>query len=412
MFWILCAALVVVVSVAILAPVWRGQRSVAEPAAAFDLQVYRDQLREVDRDLERGVIGAEDGERLRAEIGRKVLDADRRMADAPLSAMSGGRLRGIIATMVVVVIGAGSVALYLREGVPGAPDQPMADRIAGAERAYDARPSQEEAEKAVPPRPAPPEIDPQYAILVDELRAAVADHPDDAQGLTLLADNETRLGNITAAREAQQRLVDLRGPDASAQETMRLAALMMEAAGGLITPEAETMLARSLRTDPNQPQARYLLGLMQLQNGRPDRAFPVWQRLLEESAPDAPWFAPIRAAITDLAWLAGQPDYVPPEPAMAMALPGPDADAMAAAEGMSDGDRGDMIATMVAGLEARLARQGGSPEEWARLISSLVVIDRIDHAREIWTEARSRFAVTPEALAIVQAAAQRSGLTE
>ncbi|MCZ0960339.1 c-type cytochrome biogenesis protein CcmI [Paracoccus benzoatiresistens] len=403
MFWIICAATTIIVGLAIMAPLLRRGQAAAEPAAAFDLRVYRDQLREVERDLERGVIAPEDAERLRTEIGRKVLDADRRMAQAATGGAGG---RGLLAVALLAMLFAGAAALYLREGQPGRDDLPIARRIALAEAAYDSRPSQAEAE-AEAPRPQAPEVPADYASLIQQLREAVAKNPDDPQGLALLATNEMRLGNMAAAREAQQRLIDLRGDDATAGELVRLSALMIEAAGGVITPDAEGVLARALRKDPAHPQARYLLGMLQLQNDRPDRAFPVWRRLLEEGPEDAPWIAPIRAAITDLAWLAGQPDYVPPAP-----LPGPDAQAMAAAEDMSPEDRQQMIAGMVSQLEARLAQQGGTPEEWARLISSLVVIGNADHAREIWTEAQTRFAAQPEALDIVRQAATQAGLTQ
>ena len=63
-------------------------------------------------------------------------------------------------------------------------------------------------------------------------------------------------------------------------------------------------------------------------------------------------------------------------------------------------------------IEARLAEQGGSPEEWARLITSLTVLGNADRARAIWDEAQQRFASAPQALATVGAAAQSSGLTE
>ena len=49
MFWIVVAAMMAVVGSAIALPFLRGGAT-ARPAAAFDLQVYRDQLREVDRD--------------------------------------------------------------------------------------------------------------------------------------------------------------------------------------------------------------------------------------------------------------------------------------------------------------------------------------------------------------------------
>ena len=411
MFWIFCAALTLLVALAIFAPIWRARDTDRpESAAAYDLRVYRDQLREVDRDLDRDVIAAEDAARLRTEIGRKVLDADRRLS-APAAPTRSGT--GLWAGLVLAILLGSGVALYLREGVPGAEDLPIARRFAMAEQAYDSRPDQAEAEASAPTPETPP-ADADYEDLVQKLREAVAKNPDDPQGLALLATHESRLGHAKAAREAQQRLVEVMGDTASAQQLMRLAALMTEAAGGIITPEAEEVLARSLKADPTQPQARYMLGILQLQNGRPDRAFPIWRKLLEEGPPDAPWIAPIRASIPDLAWLAGQPDYSPPEvaPSTMPALPGPDADAMAAAEDMSDADRQQMIAGMVSQLEARLATEGGAPEEWARLISSLVVLGRTDHAQNIWTEAQQRFASAPEALATVRAAAQSSGLVQ
>lgn len=416
MFWILCAVLVIGVAAAILAPILRPRTASAgaKPAAAYDLGVYRDQLREVDRDLERGVIGADDATRLRAEIGRKVLDADRRLAEAAPANRGGTAL---VAGLALLVLLAGTVALYLREGAPGAPDLPIAQRIATAQRVYDSRPDQATAEAEAPARPEQPPADAEYLSLVEQLRAAVAKSPDDPQGLALLATSEMRLGNVAAALAAQRHLVGLRGSEASADQLMHLAALMMEAAGGLITPEGEEVLARALKADPHQPQARYLLGLLQLQNGRPDRAFPIWRGLLEEGPANAPWIAPIRGSITDLAWLAGQPDYVPPEPASDLApgmptLPGPDADAVEAASGMSPEERQQMIAGMVEQLQARLASEGGTPDEWARLILSLTVLDRTGDARAVWDEARQHFGDSPDAIATVRAAAQASGLVE
>ncbi|AUH35359.1 c-type cytochrome biogenesis protein CcmI [Paracoccus tegillarcae] len=414
MFWLICGAMAAIVAVAILTPLWRGDAAGkgAAPAAAYDLQVYRDQLREVDRDLQRRVIGAEDAERLRQEIGRKVLDADRRLAMAePGRRVGSGRIGAALAVAAVV---AGTVWLYQREGVPGMPDLPLSERIAAAQATYEARPSQAEAQ-ADTPAPARGEIDPEYAALIDELRSAVKKTPDDPEGLALLAMHESRLGNLDAALAAQNHLIAVKGDDTTAQDHAFLAGLMAEAAGGIITAEAERELARALKTDPRHPQVRYMLGLLQAQNGRPDRAFPIWRDLLAEGPPDAPWIAPIRASIQDLAWLAGDPDYAPPEPAggtAAPALPGPDAEGMAAAEEMSPEDRQQMIAGMVAQLEGRLAEEGGSPEEWARLIGAHAVLGNIDHARNIWNEAQTRFADQPEALAVVQAGAEQAGLAE
>ena len=407
MFWILAAALTAITALAILSPLRRG-RGGAAPAAAYDLRVYRDQLAEVERDLDRGVIGPDDAQRLRAEIGRKVLDADRRAALSAPAARGG---RALWPAVALVVMLAGAVALYLREGVPGAPDMPLAERFAAADAAYRDRPSQAEAEAAAPARPAPDlsQADPEYLTMIDQLRDAVGRNPDDQQGLALLASNEMRLGNLAAARAAQQRLVDLRGDQADAVQLMQLATLMVDAAGGVVTPEAEAVLRRALTLDPTQPQARYLQGVLLIQNGRPDRAFPLWRGLLDEGPEGAPWIAPIRAAIQDLAWLAGDDEYRAPAPPAAD-LPGPDADALAAAEDLSPEDRARMIQDMVDRLQQRLATQGGSPEEWARLIAALAMLDQRDQATAILTEARQRFGSAPDALAPIERAATDAGL--
>lgn len=408
LFWVISAGLVLLVTMAILAPLRRAGDAGAAPAgsAAYDLQIYRDQLREVERDLTRGVISDPEAERLRREIGRKVLDADRRLTDDATPARN--RSGWIGAAVVLALMLGGAVWLYTREGVPGMPDLPLQDRLAAAQAAYDSRPSQADAQAAAP-APERGQIDQDYQALVAELRAAVAETPDDPQGLALLSLHEARLGNLDAAITAQRHLIKVRGDQATADDHVQLAAQMIEAAGGLVTPEAEAELAHALKLDRRNPQARYMLGLMQAQNGRPDRAFPIWRDLLEEGPPDAPWIAPIRATIGELAWLAGQPDYTPPD---APALPGPDADAMAAAEDMSPEDRQQMIQGMVAQLESRLATEGGAPEEWARLISSLVVLGQGDRAGAIWAEAQTRFADQPEALDIVRAGAVQAGLAE
>ncbi|TJZ86678.1 c-type cytochrome biogenesis protein CcmI [Paracoccus hibiscisoli] len=404
MFWILAAGLTAITAFAILSPLRKGRAGPA-PAASYDLRVYRDQLAEVERDLERGVIGPEDAQRLRAEIGRKVLDADRRLGQAGPAGRAG---RALVPALVLALMLAGAVVLYLREGVPGAPDMPLAERVAAADAAYRARPAQAEAEAQAPARPAPDlsQADPEYLAMIDQLRAAVARNPQDQQGLALLATNEMRLGNLTAARDAQQRLVDLRGDQADPVQLMQLATLMVEAAAGVVTPEAEAVLARTLTLDPDQPQARYLRGVMLIQNGRPDLAFPIWRLLLEEGPANAPWVPSIRAAIEELAWLAGEAGYRAPSDQS-----GPDALDLEAARDMTPADQARMAEDMVARLQDRLASQGGTPDEWARLISALSVLDRDDHARRILAEARNRFGATPEAIAPIEAAAERAGLT-
>lgn len=403
MFWIICAGLAAIVAASIATPLLRRRATDEEPAAAFDLRVYRDQLREVERDLERRLIEPAEAERLRNEIGRKVLIADRAVEREGASHRTPGG-PAAVAVLAVLLVGAG--ALYYKIGEPNYPDQPMSMRLALAQQVYDNRPPQAEAERAAP-KPQRPEPDAEYVKLIQDLRTAVANNPDDAQGYALLALHEERLGNLVAAKQAQAKLVALKGDQATAGDHAQLAALTVDAAGGLITTDAEAQIKQALTLQPDNAQARFLSGFLNIQNGRPDIAFPIWAALLADGPQDAPWMATVRSSIDDLAWFAGQPDYKAPEPGT---LPGPDASAMAAAENMTPAERQQMIQSMVKGLEERLAADGGTPEEWSRLISSLVVIGQKDHAQKILKEARGRFTGAPESLAPIESAAQKAGL--
>ena len=190
---------------------------------------------------------------------------------------------------------------------------------------------------------------------------------------------------------------------------MTLADSYILAAGGYVSPEAEAALASALERDPKNGTARFYMGLMWAQTGRPDLAFRFWRALLEEGPEEAPWIPPIRAQIGMLAAAAGV-DYAPP-PAPG-AAPGPDAADVAAAAEMSDEDRQGMIRSMVDRLSDRLATEGGPPEDWARLISSLGVLGDTERAAAIWAEAQTVFAGREADLATIRAAAEQAGVAE
>lgn len=407
-FWIAAGGMGLAVTALLLLALLRG-RSGDTPAAAYDLRVYRDQLREVDRDLARGVIGSSDADRLRTEISRRVLDADRALQDGTADPAAP---RGATLAMAVLVLAicVGAVWGYLRLGAPGYPDLPIKARIAMAEELHRTRPDQATAEaEAQASAPAAAAPDPEYLALMEKLRAAVASRPDDLTGQELLARNEAALGNFAAARSAMTRVMELKGAAAGAEDHAGLAELQILAAGSYVSPEAEAELVRALQLDPTNPTATYYAGLMFLQTGRPDRAFNLWAPLLDRSHPDDPWYPPLMAQMERVAELAGAQNYSLPA---AAALPGPSAADMAAAEDMSPEDRQQMIRDMVAQLNDRLATQGGTAEEWARLIGAYGVLAEADRAREIWAEAQTRFAGRPDDLAVIRAAATRAGIAE
>lgn len=413
MIWITGTALTAVLAVALGAPMMARRGGVREKAGpAHDIEIYRGQLRGIEADMARGQLDPEEAGRLRAEVARRLLQADRDLQRQKPAVAEGLPPKGMMVfggAVLALALG-GALYTYKEVGSASLPDSPLSQRLAEAQAQYENRPSQAEAEARaadtpsaqMPAMPADPEFD----KLMIQLRAKVAEAPD-PRGLQLLADYETRLGNLSSARDALEKLVQMQPPQQAVDTRVHLAALMIEASGGLITREAEQHIAAALTADPSHQQARYMRGLLFAQNGRPDRTFNVWSELLEDSPPDAPWYMPIREVMGDLAWAAGNPDYVLPEPA---ALPSPSAGDIEAMAELSETDRAAAIAGMVSNLESRLATEGGSPAEWARLVTALSVQGEKERASLILAEAREVFSHSVEALQQIDAAALQAGI--
>lgn len=404
-FWAVAGAMVAMV-IALLALAMRREDGPAD-AAGHDLQVYRDQLAEVERGAARGDIAPDEAERLKTEVARRILAADRARRDSP--ALPSGPKGPLVLGLVVVALLATAAAAYVSVGRLGAPDLPLAQRLADADAVRRNRPSQESVEASLPTA-VNEALDPQHAQLVKQLREVVAQRPDDMQGQQLLARNEAGLGNFAAAWRAQAALVDLRGAAVDPDELGLLADLMIRAAGGYVSPEAEQVLIHALRVDPRHRQSRYYAGLMFLQTDRPDQTFNIWSQLWTDSRASDPWAPLLERQLPDIAWLAGQHRYeLPP---LRGAAPGPDAAAVAAAQDMTAEERSDLVRGMVEGLSARLAAEGGPAEDWARLIGALAVLGEDTRARTILQEAEAVFADSAPALDTLRRAARDAGLTE
>ena len=375
-FWFLSGAMALVVGGFLARAAWRGADTPLPAQADYDLKVYRDQLDEVERDLARGVVSETDAVRIRTEISRRILAAD---AGRDTRVQSTSRPAPLVLIGGIIALGAGSLALYWHLGQPGYGDLALADRIAFAEDMRRNRPSQQSAVESLPASPSTEGLSADYLALIQQLRATVKERPEDLQGQTLLAQNEARIGNFAAAAEAQGNVLRLKGADRTAKDIADYAELLVLAAGGYVSPEAETALREVLNRDEQDGRARYYLGLMMVQTGRPDVGFRIWDALLPQIGTGAP-------------------------------ARGPSAEDIEAASEMSADDRMEMIGGMVAGLSDRLASEGGPPQDWARLITSLGVLGDTDQARAVYDNALEVFSGDNAALDMIRSAGERAGV--
>ncbi|WEJ10971.1 c-type cytochrome biogenesis protein CcmI [Sinorhizobium prairiense] len=344
LFWILVAILTAAVAAVLLLPLMRA----AEPLPSrhsHDIEVYRDQLGELARDREAGLIGSEEAELARAEIARRMLAAsaaDQAVAERTPKRLLSNRLARAFIFLCLPAVG---LCLYLTTGSPGVPAQPLAARLAD------------------------PGDD--VNILIAKAENHLALNPQDGAGWDLLAPIYMRHGRVDDAVAAYDRAIHLLGPTPARMGGY--AEALVAQAGGLVTSEAQNALQKALALDPDDPRSAFYLALGLKQEGKHTDALAAFRKLAERSPADAPWLSLVNQHIAELAAApAGPGPAAPGNPA-----PGD----IAAAEEMNAGDRQAMIRGMVDSLASRLKEDPANLEGWMRLIRSYVVLDQRDRAK-------------------------------
>ena len=356
----------------------------------LDVALYKEQLAEIEADLARGTLELSEAEAMRAEIGRRLIAADRKSGAGAVTSDRSKGLVGVILASFLALAGAGLT--YWQLGAPTYPDVPLVDRLAAADAFRQSRPSQAAVEAQV----GLPAIDPSPARgVVASLEAAnakLASEPQHLESLVARATALTQLGDFKAAYETMDLVLQVQGDKASAEQWTGFGLLQVYALQGqYVSPQAEAAFRQALAINEAEPMARYYIGLLYAQTDRPDLAFRLW-RPLEGGPPTAPWVELASERIEAAASAAG----IRYSLAQGDGLAGPSAEDVEAASTMSEEDQRAMIEAMVSGLSDRLATEGGPPEAWERLIRSLVVLDRPDQARAILAEAERAFATDPK----------------
>ncbi|WP_367715346.1 c-type cytochrome biogenesis protein CcmI [Nitratireductor sp. GISD-1A_MAKvit] len=359
LFWILAAFLTFVAALAVMWPFAVRGRT-AHDAHAHDLEVYRDQLFEVERDLERGLIGQHEAEQARAEIGRRILriSETREKQNSEGAAQRVTRVTAAIAVLAVPLI---SWGVYAFTGSPSMPAQPLYAR------------------DALPPAEAP--ID----DLVARAEAHLADNPDDSKGWQVLAPVYMRLGRFGDAQKALRNLIRLEG--ASADRQAALGEAIVGGAQGMVTAEAETAFKAALDLNAREPRARFFLALARAQDGATKDAQAAWSAMLVDLPEASPWHAAARQALASSS--------------RETRASGPTRSDIEDATELSSAERQGMIEGMVASLDSRLRDSPDDLEGWQRLVRAYMVLQRPDDARAALNRALDAYGPNaPEAQAL------------
>lgn len=397
MLWVVFAVLTGLAVFAVLWPLSRPPATL--DSRELDVAFYKAQSEEIAREQARGLIGTAEADMARNEAGRRLIAAragDRRPRSAqanlpnprPGSSVLAART---VALAVLVFVPLVSLSLYLRVGHPNLPDDPLSARLQADPKTMD------------------------MATMIATVERNVAKNPNDGRGWAILAMIYGRLGRYDDAVTAFRNEIRILGP--SGDRYAALGEAQMQAADEVVTADARKSFQEAVRLDPRSPRANYYLGIAAMEDGDKPKALAIFEKIVAESKPNAPWL-PIIA--DKIAMITGDsPGALPTEPpagaaGSASAAPasssvsaGPMAAAVAA---MPKDQQQAMIHRMVEGLATRLKQNGADIEGWLRLVRAYRVLDETDRAKIALAAARRNFASDPNATRRLATLAHELGL--
>ncbi len=364
----LLLVLAAMTAAATLAVIWPLFRTTRHARSGSDVEVYRDQLEEVERDRAAGLIAETEAQAARVEISRRLLAAVDTMdtASQAVDAISAAprRRRLAVASMLTVPLVAGGLYFWL-----GSPELAFSTQLRAQNNGGAAEQSVES--------------------LVAQVEAHLQHDPNDGRGWEILAPVYMHLGrytdSVTAWRNALQRLGENAPRDANLGE-----ALTAEA-NGVVTADAKAAFVRAAALDQTNVTAQYYLGLAAEQDGQREQAAKIWRDLIARAPAGAFWAGQVREALARAEGKSTEPR-------------GPSAAAMTAAEAAPPAQQAAMIQGMVDRLAARLKQDGSDAEGWVRLIRSYRVLGEGEKAEAAIGDARQALAGDPSKLGQLNAA--------
>jgi cytochrome c-type biogenesis protein CcmH len=433
--WIILTIMTSAAAVLLSAPfIRRFDQPQAESAG--NIEVYRDQLKEVDSEQQQGLVDDVQAETARLEIKKRALAADK-MEQPVMPNLSGGE-RSFAMICVTGIVVLGSVGLYAATGNPDLPSTKSSGAIQQVSTSFIRDPATPASPVAAmqtfvsknqgQPQPQPdlPPVD----EMIRRLAARLLQNPKDVQGWRTLGWSYLNLGRFSEASEAYAKAIEL-SPGDSEIRSARIEALV-RSANGVVTTDAKNAIEDTLKIDPKNAHARFFRGLAKEQEGEKTAALTDWLEVLRDADPNEVWVLDLKNKIGELERDLGKDAAARPagpRPAIAGGSPetsraaggsptppvierGPSPQDVQAAEAMEPADRSAMIRDMVDRLANRLEKSPRDVDGWIKLIQSRMVLGETELARQALARGIEAFTDDTQQRDQIVTAAEKLGLSQ
>lgn len=287
--WLAVLLLLLATLLCLIPPLVRRAPPVDTASDANVRAFYLAQREQLRRDRQNGSLTADGLARAEDELQRDLLQdlAQRQRQAAPVR---GQRAGVATACLLSVLIPVAAVLLYGKLGNPRA----------AADVSVMARTAEPHAEDSGD----------DMALVINALAQRLRNAPDDADGWYTLARSYETLGRYTDAVAAYQQVLRLVPGQPAVLADM--ADALLSANQGVPDANAVAAVAQSLVTQPDQPKALALAGMMALRRGDAAEALAHWERLQALLPPDSEAARQIQSNIAQARAMATGAPSTPP----------------------------------------------------------------------------------------------------
>lgn len=273
MFYLALIAVALVSFSLLVLPFVRGGRSVAS-ASEHAREVYAAQMREIEGDLERGLLSPDEASGAKAEIGRRLLKAvDEAEKKAKAAKLTGtGKRLTALGVMVALLVPIYGFSVYFMQGRPDLATERLPSDMADISS-------------------------PQELVRVAEAR--MRQNPDDARGWDILGRTYITLARFRDAQTAFERAIRTGGQNADRLTYLAEARIML--ASGMVEADVYAMVEAALAEEPDHAKAISFLALAEEQAANWEEAIIAWQRLRDLEGADVRYVALAEARLEAIA---------------------------------------------------------------------------------------------------------------
>ncbi len=225
-----------------------------------NVNIYRDQLAELDNDLRSDILTPEQYEQSKRELQHRMLE-DIPEGESMTAALVVGNNRNVMTiTLVVLALPLLAISLYL---------------WLGNTRALTPQPAVEQMPMSSTSEAGGHE---NFSSVLDNLTARLKDQPDDIEGWIMLGRTYAIMKRFNEAKGAYERVLAL-APDDAELITDYADIVAMTNNGSLMGQPLE-LIDKALRLDPKNPKALALAGTAEFEQKKFAKAAAYWEQLL------------------------------------------------------------------------------------------------------------------------------------